>query len=453
VDERTVKPDDDAGEKFLLAEYGYLSDSFWKNEESGEKRVNYLITLVTAVIAAIVTLTTRQGSLSDTLIALIALASCLALLAVGLLTFMRMIRREEVTDGYKRGLDDIRERFQSRDASGMLDRYDPFPPGPGTVRFFGRGGLTDLVVGVNSVIFAGAAASAAALSTHLAVILAATLAGFALSVALHAFYLSRRRASTRPRETESTLVVSSAAAAGVLEEVAALTEIGGYRLQPREDDAIRDLYFDTPDRKLEAMRTGLRLRQVGKRWLLAIKGPSSAATGGAETRDELEKAWPDAAWKTLRSELGDELSLPAEPPSGLGPVEALRAAGLEVVQERETLRRVRNVVPPRPSRRAVAELAIDTVSYRVGERRVRHHEVEVEAKRSGGEAAVATVTASLVGQFWPRLRPWAEAKLPTGKAIEQLIRERRAEELVAEDGSLRPEAYDAIARLLERESD
>ena len=37
------------GQAFLLAEYQRLADSFWKNEEVGEKRVNFLITLVTAV--------------------------------------------------------------------------------------------------------------------------------------------------------------------------------------------------------------------------------------------------------------------------------------------------------------------------------------------------------------------------------------------------------------------
>jgi hypothetical protein len=36
-------------ENLLLAEYKRYAESFWKNEEVGEKRVSFFITLVTAV--------------------------------------------------------------------------------------------------------------------------------------------------------------------------------------------------------------------------------------------------------------------------------------------------------------------------------------------------------------------------------------------------------------------
>lgn len=42
--------------EFLLTEHKLIQESFWRNEESGEKRVNFFITLVTAVIAALVAL-------------------------------------------------------------------------------------------------------------------------------------------------------------------------------------------------------------------------------------------------------------------------------------------------------------------------------------------------------------------------------------------------------------
>jgi len=40
-------------EKLLLAEYQHFSESFWKNEEIGEKRVNFFITLSTAIVALV----------------------------------------------------------------------------------------------------------------------------------------------------------------------------------------------------------------------------------------------------------------------------------------------------------------------------------------------------------------------------------------------------------------
>ena len=47
---------------FLLNEHRYFAESFWKNEETGEKRVTFFITLITAVISALVVLLTVHGA-------------------------------------------------------------------------------------------------------------------------------------------------------------------------------------------------------------------------------------------------------------------------------------------------------------------------------------------------------------------------------------------------------
>jgi hypothetical protein len=46
-------------EELLLAEYEQYSEAFWKNEEGGEKRITFFISLTTAIIAAIVALRTK----------------------------------------------------------------------------------------------------------------------------------------------------------------------------------------------------------------------------------------------------------------------------------------------------------------------------------------------------------------------------------------------------------
>jgi hypothetical protein len=43
-------------EDFVAAQYQALSDSFWRYEESGERRVTSMVALVAAVIAAFVAL-------------------------------------------------------------------------------------------------------------------------------------------------------------------------------------------------------------------------------------------------------------------------------------------------------------------------------------------------------------------------------------------------------------
>src|SRR3954454_19513550 len=142
--------DEDVGrsKEFLLAEHRYFSDSFWRNEESGEKRVNFLITLATAVLAAVVALASNHGSLTTKQISGFALAACLGLLVVGVLTFRRMLHRNRATDQYKAGMDLIRCYFGAWDRG--LSGYEPFAAS--APRAFGKGGLTDLVAVVDSVI-------------------------------------------------------------------------------------------------------------------------------------------------------------------------------------------------------------------------------------------------------------------------------------------------------------
>jgi len=125
-------------EEFLLAEYRRFADSFWRNEEVGEKRVNFFITLVTAVITAMVALatTTKQGILA-TLVELfidkqgtldqyqIAVLVLLALLSFGVVTLLRIIHRNRVTDEYKRGMDTIRDCFRNWEKQRLQD-YQPF---------------------------------------------------------------------------------------------------------------------------------------------------------------------------------------------------------------------------------------------------------------------------------------------------------------------------------------
>jgi undecaprenyl pyrophosphate phosphatase UppP len=92
-----------------LADYQYLCESFWRNEEIGETRVKFFITLVTAVLAALVALAkSKNESVSNDVIILIAIFAIFALFTVGIVILFRIIKRNEVTDGYKKDMDEIR---------------------------------------------------------------------------------------------------------------------------------------------------------------------------------------------------------------------------------------------------------------------------------------------------------------------------------------------------------
>jgi ABC-type multidrug transport system fused ATPase/permease subunit len=165
---------------FLLAEYKNLADSFWRNEETGERRLNFFITLVTAVIAALVALATKQNdALTQASVKLIAVYALLALLAFGLVTLLRLLKRNRTTDEYKRAMALIRDQF--RDADERLANYQPFKK---KQRALFVGGLVEIVAVINSLIVAALVALVSFPGSTVVSGLSA-LAGFVVSAIAH----------------------------------------------------------------------------------------------------------------------------------------------------------------------------------------------------------------------------------------------------------------------------
>jgi hypothetical protein len=157
---------DTGSKEILLADFRYVSECFWRNEELGDRRVNFFITLTTAVIGASVVLVREDISkLSDRVVAVFFLALA-ALLLFGILTLVRMIRRNLETDKYKLRQDRLRLYFAVRDPNIREHlAFDPYKPIPGRkkewewmrlheVLSFGRGGLVETVALVNCMIAA-----------------------------------------------------------------------------------------------------------------------------------------------------------------------------------------------------------------------------------------------------------------------------------------------------------
>ena len=135
-------------ETLLLAEYQQYSEAFWRNEEAGERRVTFFITLTTAVIAAIVALRTSEVEISDLTIRQITLAALSIVTIFGFTTFLRMLQRDRVTDEYKDIIGYLREQLRRR-ATDLNDYELPFK----TQRhWLLRGGLAITVALMNSVL-------------------------------------------------------------------------------------------------------------------------------------------------------------------------------------------------------------------------------------------------------------------------------------------------------------
>ena len=110
-------------DEFLIAEYEHFADSFWRTEELGEKRLNFFISLLTATVAGLVLLATKESGFSAGEVQWTAFGTGLALLLLGISTLLRMLRRNDVTDEYKRAMGLIRQSFATR--YGLVD-YEPF---------------------------------------------------------------------------------------------------------------------------------------------------------------------------------------------------------------------------------------------------------------------------------------------------------------------------------------
>lgn len=255
-----------------------------------------------------------------------------------------------------------------------------------------------------------------------------------------------------PREVEVKLIVRSDRPREVVQRVAGLESLAGYRVMDRGELHLRDVYFDTADGSLVRSRAALRLRYEGPRVLVTLKAQAGEASRGMTDRLEIELAWSADALRRVVEALGGlgiRLPRPAAEAGTDDPVVALEGMGLRVVQDRVTRRRVRDVVPSGESgARMVAELVVDSVEYVAEGRRAWHHEVEVEAEPSGDPGLLEELADALLADFPDALRPWPYSKQATGKAVEALLGGGEVEGLLGPEGDLAPAAYERIDRYL-----
>ena len=149
-----------AVKELLLEDYRHATESFWKNEQIGETRVNWFIGIVTAASGGLIGLTTAEPRPHGEPLRLIFVATLFALFAFGIMTLLRIMKRNRTTDGYKKDCDRVRQMFRNHfDTDNTLSEYEPF--GPKREKKLARtpGGLADTVLTINSLLVAGIVAA------------------------------------------------------------------------------------------------------------------------------------------------------------------------------------------------------------------------------------------------------------------------------------------------------
>ena len=254
-------------------------------------------------------------------------------------------------------------------------------------------------------------------------------------------------ASHPAQESEVALIISSRQPQQIVARTADLSSIAGYQLIPRDPLKMRDLYFDTRGRAFEPLKLALRVREFGATRLLALKGPSKPTDWGGVERLEIEEPWShDALAKVTRALRDRGIETPKQGRFSEGhPQQVLKDLGFQVIQDRETHRQVRDIAgADKEGSPVLAELAIDSVHYRLGGKEIRHHEVEIESKTETGVRVIAPLIAALTAMFGDVLRAWDHSKLAIGFALEEFLNRGDLEGLLDPDGNLTPAAYDQI---------
>jgi len=106
---------------FLVADLQYFGQALRENERLGEDRFRFFSTLLTAVGAGLVALYTANAGMKDESIELIVTGALIGLILFGLLTYVRMLHRDRVSEEYKKDLDYIRCQLRTK---LPLQKYD-----------------------------------------------------------------------------------------------------------------------------------------------------------------------------------------------------------------------------------------------------------------------------------------------------------------------------------------
>lgn len=271
--------------------------------------------------------------------------------------------------------------------------------------------------------------------------------------------IKTRPGSQAPKEIEATLAVVSDDPYEVVDALIALSELPAHILVPTDTLLLNDIYFDTEDGRLKEEKIALRLRRDGLETFFTLKGPATAGRDKSVVSClEIERPWSEDAPAILReilAENGVRLAVSASAPFPEEPSEAMATLGLIVIQDRENLRRVRAVVEKGHDGAApLAEMVIDTVTYRIGAYCFVHHEVEVEALACGSAAsvdAVKAVASALKARFEGSLRRWNYGKLMTGAVLQKMQAEGKLGGPMVSSGNLKIEIYEQILKALEEE--
>lgn len=209
---------------------------------------------------------------------------------------------------------------------------------------------------------------------------------------------------TPPREIEAKFEVSPEDR----ERLASLDSVASLDIVSRSRLHQVDTYYDTPDARLSAAKSSLRIRRSGDRTVMTFKGArgrgsASEAHIASRLEDEVDLSTDDIVAVDSQPALPDELEV--------SPLRRARGVAGGPLVAIARLDNHRTAIVLGSADGSLLELAIDhcTGTRFADGREVRFDEVELEAKSAGLDELLATADA--LRALAPSLRPSQHTKL------------------------------------------
>jgi inorganic triphosphatase YgiF len=257
--------------------------------------------------------------------------------------------------------------------------------------------------------------------------------------------MSQTSANPRPSKEVEVVLMITRNFDSILDKLADLRSVADYRLDPGPSKKIRDTFFDTVTGDLRRRQANFRIRDIDGSIFISVKTDAKRTLRGAVLKKEVEIPWSKKELETVLDELKlkqDHWVVP-QGYSDIAPFRLLEAMGLQIIQDRETKRLTRNILPKESSSGTLAELAIDHVIYHMKGQRVELFEVEIEEKAKRTGSAVSKVRRVLIESYAPALQKWRHGKLVTGLALQRMLETGELQTLL-DNSRLRPEAFNRI---------
>jgi putative (di)nucleoside polyphosphate hydrolase len=106
--------------EFLQKDFDHWGESYFRSEEGGERRLSFFIGVVTAALGGLGFLAKKGDQFDLESVHGLSIATSLALVLLGQLTLLRIVRRNAATTGYLHALDVIRRRIVP---GSLVDAY------------------------------------------------------------------------------------------------------------------------------------------------------------------------------------------------------------------------------------------------------------------------------------------------------------------------------------------